>query len=329
MTGRPRQRGRTGFLPALRPRSHGALGAAALAREREGAAGGGDAREALSLPRPPPPGRGAPDSSDDCGEPARDALLQEDGIPGLPHPSASLSTSSRRPRPLRPRRGRRGAARGRWLPARGCALTGTRAAPSGSSAFRPPHAPRPLRGPARRRGRVTPPFLHGPTWRRGPGRTPEAAQAEGACGEEVLLRPRRPCPPPSVGPGDRGAPVPPSASVSPLRLSPRSPGLPDFVFGCVVKGGGDWGEGSGLAACLSESCFRTLCSRSKLSPGAGAAGRFSHAPRQPGRRPKTFASGLLPRPGSCPCPRSFLLTVGRTSLAGRGTEAELCWQLSQ
>lgn len=38
---------------------------------------------------------------------------------------------------------------------------------------------------------------------------------------------------------------------------------------------------------------------------------------------KTFASGLLPIQGSCPSPRSFLLTIGRTSLAERGNPSRV------
>lgn len=130
-------------------------------------------------------------------QPARDALLVEEGIPGRPHPAASLSPPLvAGPAPPFPTGA---AARGAGAAAT-CALplTGTRALLPAWSAFRRRIS---VRGPraAGRPGRVTP---ASPTWRRGPGgllrgREKKAARACGAlhCGSpttatgEAELRP--------------------------------------------------------------------------------------------------------------------------------------------
>lgn len=99
--GRLRQRGPAGSLPAVQPRSHESLlprlGVARRGRRAE-------ARPAGPSPSSTSSSR-APGCSDD-GTAAPHSLLQEEGIPGLPHPSSSLSTStqrSARPHPrLRP-----------------------------------------------------------------------------------------------------------------------------------------------------------------------------------------------------------------------------------
>lgn len=144
--------------------------------------GGGGRRRGPRGPLPPPPPRPRRPAAGTIAQPAEDSLLQEEGIPGLSHPSASRSASSpcgARPHSrLRPLRGGGGEDYLRCRP-----VTGTRAARSSSDpAFRPPHAPLlgcwpPSGGRGQRRVRVTSPD---PTWRRGPGRIPEAAQAKGA-----------------------------------------------------------------------------------------------------------------------------------------------------
>lgn len=141
--GRLRLRGPAGYLPALQPRSHESpqprLGLARRGRRAE-------ARPAGPSPSSTSSSR-APGCSDD-GTAAPHSLLQEEGIPGLPHPSASLSTSTARgARPhsrLRPSSAGAGRGRGRGGgEGGGCGYLRARPACSPELAPRPPGLERP------------------------------------------------------------------------------------------------------------------------------------------------------------------------------------------
>lgn len=149
-----------------------------------------DARGSLSLLHLQVAGR---QEAATAAQPARDALLEEEGTPGRPHPAASLSPplAAGPAPPLRIARGAGVAAT--------CArpLTGTRALLSAGSAFRRGSS---ARGPraAGRPGRVVP---AGPTWRQGSGVLPRGREekAAAACGS-------LPCPHADYRNGRSGAP---------------------------------------------------------------------------------------------------------------------------
>lgn len=164
------------------PRGHAASlpGPAALARVAAGRRrpAEADARGALSLLHLLLAGRW---EAATAAQPARDALLEEEGIPGRPHPEASHSPPlAAGPAPPLPTgaAARRGG--GLRLPARArspeLALRRPLGAPSGAGARRG------VRGRLGGPGRVVP---AGPTWRRGPGgllrgRGEKAAPARGS-----------------------------------------------------------------------------------------------------------------------------------------------------
>lgn len=170
-----------------------------------------------------------------AAQPARDALLEEEGIPGRPHPAASLSPPplAAGPAPPLPT----GAAARRAGVAATCArpLTGTRAPPPAWSAFRRGSS---ARGP-RAAGRPRPSGACRPNMAAGAGRAPEGACGESGTGPWLPACPR-------ADYRSRRSGAPPGS-----RKTARGAGL------CFGRGSGFFG--TRLSARVSALCLRTLC----------------------------------------------------------------------